>query len=174
MEADGWPLHIVSFAEPAAHVSRKHNGQLTDRGLAAVVEFGRDRMERYYRRRASEIAASDIALLGAAIQFRGRRARWERKELIRAFDLIDRVEAVTGADVVDTMVSKGVLASELQIYHVPIPSMEDWLITFFEQYRLEWTTEATQIRQHMADIFEPQQRQLRTRRDAQNDQALEL
>ena len=133
-ETDGWPQHIVSFAQPAAQVIRRHNGQMTTEGLTAVLEFGRKRKEEYYHNRGAEISSEDLALLGAYIQFRGRQMRWERHELIEVLDIVKRVEGKTAGGVLDTMLAKGVLAGDNEEYHVPIPSMEDWLERRFQRY----------------------------------------
>ena len=133
-ETDGWPQHIVSFAQPAAQVIRRHNGQMTTEGLTEVLKFGRKRKEEYYLNRSAEISYRDLALLGACIQFRGRQMRWERHELIEVLDIIKRLEGKTASGVLDTMLAKGVLAGDLEQYHVPIPSMEDWLERRFQRY----------------------------------------
>ena len=64
-ETDGWPQHIVSFAQPAAQVIRRHNGQMTTEGLTEVLKFGRKRKEEYYLNRSAEISYRDLALLGS-------------------------------------------------------------------------------------------------------------
>ena len=133
-ETDGWPQHIVSFAQPAAQVIRRHNGQMTTEGLTEVLKFGRKRKEEYYLNRSAEISYRDLALLGACIQFRGRQMRWERHELIEVLDIVKRLEGKTASGVLDTMLAKGVLAGDLEQYHVPIPSMEDWLERRFQRY----------------------------------------
>ena len=133
-ETDGWPQHIVSFAQPAAQVIRRHKGQMTTEGLTEVLQFGRGLKEEYYYQRSREISSEDLALLGAYIQFRGRRVRWNRRELIEVLDIVKRVEGKTAGGVLDTMLAKGVLAGDNEEYHIPIPSMEDWLERRFHRY----------------------------------------
>ena len=114
-ETDGWPQHIVSFAQPAAQVIRRHNGQMTTEGLTAVL-----RIRTWTSRKnittseVAEISSEDLAVLGAYIQYRGRRVRWYRRELVKVLDILERVEGETAADVVDTMLAKGVLAGDFQ------------------------------------------------------------
>ena len=160
-ETDGWPQHIVSFAQPAAQVIRRHNGQMTTEGLTEVLKFGRKRNEEYYHNRGAEISSEDLALLGAYIQYRGRRVRWYRRELIKELDILERVEGETAADVVDTMLAKGVLAGDLQQYHVPIPSMEDWLQRQFESYMYECPDEGQALTSELTTLLPQPAKRLR-------------
>ena len=160
-ETDGWPQHIVSFAQPAAQVIRRHKGQMTTEGLTEVLKFGRKRKEEYYLNRSAEISSEDLALLGAYIQYRGRRVRWYRRELVKVLDILERVEGETAADVVDTMLAKGVLAGDFQQYHVPIPSMEDWLQRQFESYLYECPDEGQALTSELAALLSQPAKRLR-------------
>lgn len=127
-EADDWPHHIVNYASPAAKWLQQHGGQLTDAGLEHVLAVGRQGKEEYYKSRATEIGYKDQALLGAMIQTLGQRRQWDRVDLVDAFGLLKRVPSKSAEGVVDLALAKGILAGDEDLFRIPIPSMEDWLV----------------------------------------------
>ena len=54
--------------------------------------------------------------------------------MIEVLDIVKRVEGKTAGGVLDSMLARGVLAGDNEEYHVPIPSMEDWLERRFQRY----------------------------------------
>lgn len=131
-ETDDWPHHIINFAAPAARWLHENGGKLTDAGLNHVLAAGRQGKADYYQQRAAALGYKDQALLGAMIQIFGKQRRWDRDDLMEVFGRLKRAPGKTAGNVIDLALAKGVLAGYDDFYHVPIPSMEDWLIGRFE------------------------------------------
>ena len=134
-EADDWPHHIVNYANPAARWLQQNGGQLADVGLEHVLNVGRRGKEEYYKSRAVEIGYRDQAMLGAMIQTLGNKQQWDRVDLVEAFSLLKRAPSTSAEDVVDLALAKGVLAGDEDLFRIPIPSMEDWLVGRYERLR---------------------------------------
>ena len=64
---DGWPEHIVSFAEPASQILQQTGGRLTDAGLERVLAEGETGKAVYYNDRCEGLAPEDVVLLGAVV-----------------------------------------------------------------------------------------------------------
>ena len=133
-ETDGWPQHIINFAEPASQVIRQSRGVMTPQDLIRVLDDGRLRKDQYYKGRVEDILPKDQVLLGAIIAYSGKGAVWDPEEFREALDTRQRRDGVSGSDVADIALARGVLASTVDGLHIPIPSMEDWLVWRYETY----------------------------------------
>ncbi len=124
-KTDGWPQHIVSFTQPAAHVLRHRNGIMTQNGLAWVLEQGEVKKDDYYTGRVVGIARKHRIALSQILQ--GREATLEEDEVLELLGETTAPHKVQ--EVFDTILHKGVLAWTPEgALAVPIPSMEDWLV----------------------------------------------
>ena len=126
-ETQGWPHHIVSYGSPAAQLLKLNGGTLPDQDWQAVLNFGRQRKREYYEERASEIALEDLALLGGAIRCFGKDRQWSHSQIVSVLEVARNADPLETKGIVETMLAKGILAGDMRTYHVPIPSMEDWL-----------------------------------------------
>ena len=127
-ESDGWPQHIVSFADPASQVIRQSGGTMTPQGLGLVLSEGRRRKTRYYAHRCKGLEWDDQALLGALVYHGGKGRVWPIRSIDHLFDIRRQSSGASGIDVKNTALAKGVLATTRKGLHIPIPSMEDWLV----------------------------------------------
>ena len=149
-ETDGWPQHIVSFAQPGGQAIRQCGGQLTSEGLAAVLHEGRKRKEEYYYGRVEWMDVEDQYVLGAFIAWRGKGATMSMRTLVKVFNTVDRARESTAESVVEMAIAKGVLAQSRDGYTISIPSMEDWMISRFQQFGQRNPEEAKQLTDGLA------------------------
>ena len=154
-EADDWPQHIVTVAYAAVRWLKANGRKLTDSGLARVLEAGRDAKQEFYRNRTRTVGIKDQAVLGAILQRYGLGKRWDRDTLIRAFNVYSRTGDKTGEDVVDTAIAKGVLAGAGELYEVPIPSMEKWLIRQYVRLPELMPLEYKRLQNALPNALEP-------------------
>ena len=76
------------------------------------------------------------ALLGTAIRDADTKVVWDREELVALFGQVERSERRSAADIVDILLSKGVLSEDNGEYQVPIPSMQRWLVDYAQEREL--------------------------------------
>ncbi len=130
-ETHGWPQHIIAFAEPAAHIVRSNRGQMTPRGLGAVLQQGQQKKENYYFARVRKLSKQDRMALGEALATLPLGASMEEPDVLRI--LTRNHSREEAKQVFEGIVHKGVLAQTREgDFAVPIPSMQDWLV---DQYR---------------------------------------
>ena len=127
-ETQGWPQHIIVYSRLAAWHIQADKGRLDSAGLLQTLKEGRAAREDYYRQRLEGVDARDQVLLGLVVVFCGRREHWSLDDLDAVMSTRTRGRGVTPEDVVDRLIAKGVIADNYGKYHVPIPSMETWLI----------------------------------------------
>ncbi len=126
-ETYGWPQHIVSYIKPALKQLEADNRVMTAEGLNAVLEAGRGFRLAYYKNRARSFTKE------------------HRHCLARAFADIPLGESTTHKVIEDSLTQeygeteakklfrlgreKGLLEKRDGEYAIPIPSMQDWLVT---------------------------------------------
>ena len=124
-ETDGWPQHIMAYIQPAAHLAAGVQGQLTDEGLAGVLDQGRRRKADYYEARAEGFRDSEcraIAAMGAEMKSRSGLTDDEIIARLAKSGVKDPNELFSQA------VWRGILArTPGRRYGIPIPSMRRWL-----------------------------------------------
>ena len=152
-ETDGWPQHIVSFAEPASQVIRQSEGMMTPQGLARVLDAGRVLKAGYYEQRCYGLEWEDQALLGALVYHAGKGRVWPVRSVERLFDIRSQSSGSSGVEVKNTALAKGVLATTRKGLHIPIPSMEDWLVGCYVEHVNEPTAEAKNLSDSVVDIL---------------------
>ncbi len=130
-ETHGWPQHIIAFAEPAAHIVRSNRGQMTPRGLEAVLRQGQQRKENYYFARVRKLEEQDRVVLGRALSTRSADTSFRGSEVLGIFS--GEYSRAKAERIFELIVHKGVLARTREgRFAVPIPSMHHWLV---DQYR---------------------------------------
>lgn len=130
-ETEGWPQHISAYGQRAAQQLRKDNGRLTSGGLTAVLVTGREDKSRFYEHRLGEIGRYERPLLGLLVVCCGRNAAWAHVHLTAALSAIEGYLEASPHQTVDTMIQRGVLAATTtRKYHIPIPSMERYLVGY--------------------------------------------
>ena len=144
-ETSGWPHHILSYVDPAAVDQLKADGgSMTTDGLNAVLEVGREGCKAYYRER----------LYGFPEE--------ERQSLAKAFANVSLGESTTRSAIVSTLTqdigsdkaedlfnrawNKGLLDERDGRYVIPIPSMQDWLVTNYTREKIKFPQEPQPIR----------------------------
>ena len=130
-ETHGWPQHIIAFAEPAAHIVRSSRGQVTPRGLEAVLRQGQQRKKNYYFARVRKLSKQDRMTLGKALATLPPGTSMEEPDVLRI--LAQNHARAEAKRIFELIVHKGVLARTQEgDFAVPIPSMHHWLV---DQYR---------------------------------------
>ena len=125
-EGQNWPQHLHNYAEAAVSWARRRAGQLESQVPAVVLAQGRQRREQYYAARLADIKRAVRIALANAVRQQGAGRPLSETALI----------TVCGGEAAfNTLLYKGVIAETPSgLYHVPIPSMHDWLVT---QYATE-------------------------------------
>ena len=127
-QTDCWPQHIVSFAQPAAHVLRHFDGQMTERLLIPILQEGWERKVRYYEARTKTLPQEARRELAQLLDSCSSEGVMGKTEVLDAFEDVDR--QFTALQLFDTALHKGVLTQvEGGQYAIPIPSMGNWLVT---------------------------------------------
>ena len=126
-ETHGWPQHILSYVEPALDQLRADKRVMTPEGLHAVLEKGRGFRSEYYEHRAHGFPEE------------------ERQSIARPFRNIPPGEGITLGEIMASLtqeysegkseeifrraLAKGIIDARSGRYAVPIPSMQDWLVS---------------------------------------------
>ncbi len=134
-ETHGWPQHIVSYVKPALKQLVADNRIMTKDGLNVVLEAGQRARLEYYERRADDFASE------------------HRHCLARAFADIPLGESTTLTAIMSSLTQdcgemeaeklfrralhRGMLHSYRGNYVVPIPSMQDWLVTNYAHIQIK-------------------------------------
>ena len=127
-EADGWPQHIVSFAEPASQLLRKTEGQLTEQGLELVLSEGKRRKNQYYYGRLDTISRENRAALGRFLRGRSPYAAFAKNEVWAILERVNPPDQVAG--IFEAILGKGIIAwTDDADLAVPIPSLQNWLVS---------------------------------------------
>ena len=156
---DGWPEHIISFAEPASQLLQHTGGRMIEEGLERVLAEGEKRKAVYYDDRCARLDPDDLALFGALITVDGKAGEWAKPRLDRVFELIDRGNRQPATEVVDTAIQKGVLSRQAPgLYRIPIPSMADYLQGKFDAYKAMHPDIAPHIESAVRKALRPQWR----------------
>ena len=143
-ETHGWPQHIVSYVKPALKQLVTDERAMTKDGLNAVLEAGQRARLEYYERRADDFASE------------------HRHCLARAFADIPLGESTTLTAIMSSLTQdygemeaeklfnralhRGMLHSYRGNYVVPIPSMQDWLVTNYAHIKTKSPPQTMEIR----------------------------
>ena len=136
-ETDGWPQHIHNFAPQAAQWLQDHGGLMPENVPEEVLETGRARKREYYVQRVSGISRRFRQALARICAKTHNGASLDEYQLLSAFMKAvwegDRQNASEIAkSTFQACVWKGVLSIDDEgDYRIPIPSMQDWLLTTY-------------------------------------------
>ncbi|MDE2731218.1 MAG: ATP-binding protein [Bacteroidota bacterium] len=129
-ETDGWPQHIVSFAEPASQLLRATNGVPTAQGLSAVISEGVRRKNQYYYGRMDGVSRKNRTALAGFLRGRPPDAAFTREEVWSVLESANPPEEVVM--MFEAFLRKGILAWTRDAdLAVPIPSMRRWLVSTY-------------------------------------------
>ncbi len=130
----GWPQHITAYGDAAAKQIQHDRGEMTSMGLDIVYRVGGARREAYYKQRAKGISGKERCSLARLIQ---------TVSIDNGLDWRDIVEflsreygEVEAKDLFQRAVERGVLHSQDEVYSIPIPSMQTWLISNYAMERV--------------------------------------
>ncbi|MCY4674642.1 MAG: ATP-binding protein [Bacteroidetes bacterium] len=142
-ETHGWPQHIVSYVDPALKQLVADNRIMTPEGLNAVLEAGRHFRLAYYKSRASGFTSE------------------QRHCFARVFADIPLGESATTTAIMSSLtqeygeaeakqlfqlgIEKGLLYDRDGDYAIPIPSMQDWLVTNYAREQINSLHEVQEI-----------------------------
>ena len=126
-ETHGWPQHIMVYVDPALKQLAADKGEMTAEGLNSVLEAGRRRRSEYCEGRAR----------GIMYEY--------RQSFARVFANVPAGESVTGTAILAPLTQEygfdeahkvfrralrgGILHSQAGGYAVPVPSMQEWLVS---------------------------------------------
>ena len=136
-ETDGWPQHIHNFAPQAAQWLQNHGCLMPENVPEEIMETGKARKRAYYVQRVSGISRRFRLALARLCAKTQNGASLDEYQLLSAFMKAvwegDRQNASEIAkSTFQACVWKGVLSIDDEgKYRIPIPSMEDWLLTTY-------------------------------------------
>ena len=159
----GWPQHLVAYGEAAQRLLPKkwaaHRITAGERGR--IIEMGDRVREEYYRRRAHRLSDRERTLLGALVQNPRGITRWGETALTNLAKTAQLGEAGRVSDLLRNAVRGGVLAEigDEKEYHVPIPSMADWLVERYKYLRRTESARAAELKAAVEAVFPPRARE---------------
>ncbi len=131
----GWPQHISGYGDAAAKQIQSDRGEMTAAGLDVVLRVGAERRETYYRHRAKGIDRKERCSLARLIQTVSINDGLDQREIVEF--LSREYGEVEAKDLFKRAVARGVLHSQDEVYSIPIPSMQTWLISNYARERIE-------------------------------------
>lgn len=126
-ETYGWPQHILSYVDPALKQLNVHKRVMTTEGLNAVLEAGRGFRSEYYDGRLHEFEEEhrrSFAKLLVDVPLGGSIAG----SVIRS-SLAQEYGHEEASKLFRSALDCGILHKRAGRYAVPIPSMQDWLVS---------------------------------------------
>ncbi len=129
-ETHGWPQHILSYVKPSLEQLRADRRVMTAEGLNNVLKAGRAGRTAYYKQRARGFPEE------------------ERQSLARLFSDLPIGESVQLSTIMSSLtqnygqkkaealfrraVEKGIIDERDGRYVIPVPSMQDWLVSNYD------------------------------------------
>ncbi len=132
----GWPQHISAYGDAAAKQIQSDRGEMTAAGLDIVHRLGAERREAYYRRCAKGISGRGRAILAKLIQNIAPGTGLDEEDIEEFFSM-EYNDPDKAKDLFKKAVARGVLHSQDEVYSIPIPSMQSWLISNYARERIE-------------------------------------
>ncbi len=132
----GWPQHISAYGDAAAKQIQSDRGEMTAAGLDVVLRVGAERREAYYRHRAKGISGRGRAILAKLIQNIAPGTGLDEED-IEEFLSMEYNDPDKAKRLFKKAVARGVLHSQDEVYSIPIPSMQTWLISNYARERIE-------------------------------------
>ena len=126
-ETHGWPQHILSYVKPALSQLHADKRVMTAEGLNAILEAGREGRSTYYEHRAQEFGTKQrrsLAKLFTNVPLGG---SLDIEDIMMS--LTQEYGSETAKKIFHQALYKGVLYRRRGDYAIPIPSMQDWLVS---------------------------------------------
>ncbi len=143
-ETYGWPQHIVSYAKPALKQLEADNRVMTPEGLNAVLEAGRGFRSDYYERRADDFSRKQRHSLAKLIMNVPLGEGLDKEDILSS--LTQEYGETEAEKLFNRALHRGVLHRYKGTYVVPIPSMQDWLVTNYAHIQIKSPPQTMEIR----------------------------
>ena len=131
----GWPQHITAYGDAAAKQIQRDDGEMTPAGLEVVYQVGEGRREAYYKQRAKGISGKERCSLARLIK-NVTPGKGLHREDIEATLSQDYGDSDKAKSLFKKAVERGILHSQDELYSIPIPSMQNWLISNYTRERV--------------------------------------
>ena len=131
----GWPQHISAYGDVAAKQIQRDDGEMTSTGLEVVYEVGEGRCEAYYKQRAKGISGKERCSLARLIK-NVTPGKGLHREDIEATLSQEYGDSDKAKSLFEKVVERGILHSQDELYSIPIPSMQNWLISNYTRERV--------------------------------------
>ncbi len=143
-ETHGWPQHIVSYAKPALKQLEADNRVMTAEGLNAVLEAGRNFRSNYYQRRLDDFSRKQRHSLAKLIMNVPLGEGLDKEDILSS--LSQEYGETEAEKLFNRALHRGVLHRYQGTYVVPIPSMQDWLVTNYAHIQTKSPPQTMEIR----------------------------
>lgn len=125
-DTHGWPHHIIAYVKPALKQISADNGQMTLDGLTLVLESGRERCRKYYRRRTQGFSSRQLRALVRSFPSGQPGAQVTDDAIMKSLEAAMSQQG-EAERLFDRAMEKGVLSQHDDQIVIPIPSMHAWL-----------------------------------------------
>ena len=143
-ETHGWPQHILSYVDPALEQLEADNRVMTPEGLNAVLEAGRNFRLDYYERRANDFSRKQRHSLAKLIMNVPLGEGLDKEDILSS--LTHEYGETEAEKLFNRALHRGVLHRYQGTYVVPIPSMQDWLVTNYAHIQTKSPPQTMEIR----------------------------
>ena len=126
-QTHGWPQHILSYMEPAVERLDADNGIMTAVGLDAVLHAGRELQSEYYEQRARDFSRKQRCSLAKLIVDDPLGKGLDEEHILKS--LTHEHGPEKASELFHKALHHGILHKRRGSYAVPIPSMQDWLVS---------------------------------------------
>ena len=145
-ETHGWPQHILSYVIPALEQLDVDKGIMTLDGLNAMLEVGRESRLAYYEHRSSEFSRRQRHSLAKLIANIPLEEGLDKEDIL--LSLTQEYGEATAEKLFDRALHKGILYKRSGVYAVPIPSMQNWLVTNYAHIQIKSPSQVQETRRH--------------------------
>ena len=143
-ESCGWPHHILSYVDPAAIDQLKADGgNMVMNGLNAVLEVGREGRNAYYKERAYGFPEEERQSLAKVFSNVSLGGSTTRRAIMSS--LAQDLGPDEAEDLFNRAWNKGLLDERDGRYVIPIPSMQDWLVSNYAPEQIKFPQEPQPI-----------------------------
>ncbi len=122
-ETYGWPQHIISYADQAVDQLKSDQYMITNDGLNALLERGRDARAKYYRHLIDVFDGDEILCLTISIVDIQDGKPFTKESVESALN--EKFGIHNGTKLFHKFVNEGILTKVGYLYSVPIPSMDE-------------------------------------------------
>ncbi len=143
-ETHGWPQHIVSYVKPALKQLVTDEGAMTADGLNTVLEAGRNFRLDYYERRADDFSRKQRHSLAKLIMNVPLGEGLDKEDILSS--LTQEYGETEAEKLFNRALHRGVLHRYQGTHVVPIPSMQDWLVTNYAHIQTKSPPQTMEIR----------------------------